>query len=154
MTGVLLFVVVVASSSCMSKKTEELPKYQFYYYPNVNMYYDVAAGQYIYSLDSARTWNTINEISQEKPATLGNGVVLYSDQKQVWKQNEEHRVQHNGSMFNIPETKTKLASVEGEVKERKVARKPTVQQAEEPKKKGLAKFFNNLFGKKNKKDEQ
>lgn len=153
MRGIFLCCMLVWLASCSEKK-EEVAKYKFYYYPGINMYYDVAAGQYVYSLDSARTWNTVNETSQEKPATLGDGIVIYSDVKQVWKQNETHRIQYNGSVFDIPVQEGEVASAGGEVKERKAAKKQVTAEPEEPKKKGLGKFFNNLFGRKKKKEEQ
>ncbi|WP_207496132.1 hypothetical protein [Aridibaculum aurantiacum] len=154
----MLFVFAVASCSQQQPQQaeEEKGKYKFIYYPNMNMYYDVAAGQYLFSIDSARTWQTINEPSTEQPATLGEGKVIYTDVKQVWKENEEHRQQHDGTIYNVLSGGAVVASAANEVSERKTPRKTVAKPApvEEPKKKGLGKFLNNIFGKKKNKDQQ
>jgi hypothetical protein len=145
--------MVVLLASCGNKQKVERGKYEFYYFPNTNVYYDVAAGQYIYSLDSATTWNAINEESKEPPATLGAKQVIYSDTKDVWKANAQHRQQYKGAIYNLMQDDDSAMEAASDASERKVAvKKPPLKKAEEkPKKKGLARFFNNLFGKKEKK---
>lgn len=143
---------VLAISSC-SEKTEaaSVGKYQFYYYPKMNMYYDVAAGQYIYSIDSARSWLTVNETSSTQPPTLGDPQVIQTDSKQVWKQNEEHRQQYGGVILNVADATGSIAPTTDEVRERKAAKRTTrTQTQDEQKKKGIGKFLENLFGKRKK----
>lgn len=149
---VVAFFLMMVTQGCSEKV--DVTKYEFYYYPNVNMYYDVTAGQFIYSLDSARTWNSINEMTREQPATLGTATILHSDDREIWKQNEEHRRLYGGTIFNILTQENKYASVKEEVKERKAPVRTTKAIQEEPKKKGLAKFFKNIFGKKKKEEQQ
>lgn len=153
--GIRRWVVVsftIAALSCMQKP--EAPKYEFFYYPKVNMYYNVAAGQYIYSVDSARTWNTINETSPEPPATLGAAQIIKTGNKQVWNENEQHRSQYNGIILNVAAAEDEMVNNDTEVKDKKslkkTAAKPTHKDQE---KKGLGKFLNKIFGKKKKKEE-
>jgi hypothetical protein len=147
-------IVLMTAITVSCKQEVKKGKYEFYYYPKVNMYYDVADQQYLYSLDSARTWTIIPDTTSQDTATLGNKEILYSDAKDIWKQNELHRQQFNGTILHIVSTDNEMAGVQNEVRERKVAvKKPAVQKpAEEKKKTKVGRFLQKIFGKK--KDNQ
>jgi len=128
--------------------------FEFYYYPKVNMYYDVTSSQYLYSIDSAKTWTVITDTSQQGQASLGEKHVLYADRRDVWRDNEQHRNTYHGSILNIVSATNDLPADEGTVKERKaLVKKPATKAAEEEKpKKGIGRFLQKIFGKK--KDKQ
>jgi hypothetical protein len=148
--------VLMAAVAVSCKQEVKKGKYEFYYYPKVNMYYDVADQQYLYSLDSARTWTFIADTTTQDTATLGNKEIVYSDAKDIWKQNEEHRQQFNGTIFHIVSPADEVTSAQNDVRERKVAvKKPVVQKpAEEKKKTKVGRFLQKIFGKKKDKQTQ
>jgi hypothetical protein len=147
----LLWLCVVCMAVTVSCKQEvKKGKYEYYYYPSVNMYYDVADQRYVYSIDSARTWVTLEDTASEALSTLGDKEILYSDSKDVWKQNELHRQQYHGSILHIVSPADEAAKVQNDVRERNVPKKTVAQKPadEKPKKKGIGRFFQKLFGKK------
>jgi hypothetical protein len=142
------FVTLQISCNSSTKKQEV----KFYYYPRTNVYFDVARKDYIYSLDGGRTWGIINNPIDKEPATLGKRVVMYSADDSIWKQNDVHRRQYAGTLYNIIR-EDNLASSGGIVTERKTAayksarprtisNRPAVQKPEKKQN-----FFEKIFGK-------
>ncbi len=135
--------------SCNSGKQKQEVK--FYYYPRTNVYFDVDKKNYIYSLDGGRSWGIINNSIDKEPATLGKRVVIYSPTDSIWKENESHRRQYAGTLYNIVR-EANMASTAGVVTERKTASKSvrlkTIRRkapAQKPEKK--RNFFEKIFGK-------
>lgn len=75
--------------------------YKFYYYPQLNAYYDTQNELYIYSIDGAKTWDTITKQSDALPNNLGKKVIIYSDVPQAWLQNEQHRMKYGGMLNDL-----------------------------------------------------
>ncbi len=145
----LVISLAVITLSCNQQQARG--KYEFQYYPSVNMYFDVAQQQYIYSLDSARTWNTLKGTTEEKAASLGTPATVYSDEKEIWKLNEAHRQQYNGTIFNVAGNSSVAGNLDEPVAERKVQKKAVRKSAPAVKeRKGLGKFLQKVFGKKKK----
>lgn len=160
MKTVVLFIIMVVSIqlfllSCQSNnKQDEEEDYQFYYYPKKNVYYNVGKKNFLYSLDGGKTWDSLINSSDKEPATLGEKIIVYSSGNDVYKDNAAHRKLYNGRSYNIIGADTALATAAPEVTERKVQKRKTeVKPKEEEKVKGLKKFLNKIFGKKNKKKE-
>lgn len=123
-------------------------EYEFYYYPEKNIYYDVVNKEYIYSLDGGQTWDSLFVAAEKEPATLGTKRILHSNQHSIWLNNAEHIQQFNGRAVNVLASDT-TASNQALVAERKIKKTVTTQpQKKEPEKKPG--FFKRLFGKKNK----
>jgi len=142
--------LVCLQISCTSTKQKQEVK--FYYYPKTNVYFDVVKKDYIYSLNGGKTWAVINNTIDKEPATLGERVVIYSPVDSIWKQNEVHRKQYDGTLYNII-NENNIASVGGIVTEKRAAvyksnkarvvtNKPAPRT---PKKKKT--FFQKIFGK-------
>ncbi len=157
MKRIIWLVAIIASIgfvslqlSCSSNKQKQEVK--FYYYPKTNIYFDVAKKDYIYSLDGGKAWGIINNSMDKEPATLGKRVVIYSPVDSIWKQNEVHRKQYGGNLYNII-NQDNIASVGGIVTERRAAvykssraRVITYKPAR-PKPEKKKTFFQKIFGK-------
>ncbi len=73
----------------------------FYYYLKVNVYYNALYSNYIYSLDSDKTWDSMFDKLNKVPTTLGKEVFIDSSVSEVWKANELHRKLNGGTLFNM-----------------------------------------------------
>ncbi len=122
----------------------------FYYYPRKNMYYDVEKNIFLYSLDSAKTWRSLANVTGKEPATLGEKVIIDKTPDEVFKNNEEHRKLYSGNLYNNINRDT-TATLNPEVSERKeLATRIAAARSnnsEKPKKR-IKKFFEKIFGKK------
>ena len=160
----LLMAMAMLSMMCCSDPKTKLPamvapekKIEFYYYPKTNMYYDVANKQYLYSLDSAKTWIAQQNESGSIPSTLGNKFIIYSNTDSVWKNNRDHRNMYKGRLYHIIKENNHLPSTLKDAREKrppvKSIKKPIDKQTDssEAPKKGIRGFFNRLFGKHKKK---
>ena len=124
-------------------------KLEFYYYPDKNIYYDVANKTYLYSLDGAKTWGEVP--GDLKESSLGEKKIIYTTTDSVWKDNEAHRKMYAGTLFNVVKEDADTTSAGPEIKERKVVKKsaPKVAKTEQKKKKQPVRdFFKKVFGKK------
>jgi hypothetical protein len=150
MKTIILFLFLLISYSIFSSCNNILQKkFEFFYYPSKNVYYDVANKLYIYSLDGGNTWDSSYATTDKEPATLGNKQIIYSPTPNVWVNNNEHLQQYNGRLISI-ENSDSSNTQEDMVADRKIKKaKPVVTTtAKEPEKKPG--FFKRLFGKKNK----
>ncbi len=122
-------------------------KIEFFYYPQRNIYFDVANSQYFFSLDGGKTWDSLSSRTNGEPATLGNKQILYSDTHAIWNNNQAHLKQYNGHATNIVEEDT-VAVNQDEVADRKIkkVKSATTDSNKQPEKKPG--FFQRLFGKK------
>lgn len=138
-----VFSLIICSCNNVLQK-----EYEFYYYPEKNIYYDVVNKEYIYSLDGGQTWDSLFVAAEKEPATLGTKRILHSNQHSIWLNNAEHIQQFNGRAVNVLASDT-TASNQALVAERKIKKTVTTQPPKkEPEKKPG--FFKRLFGKKNK----
>lgn len=154
---VVVFVFIVIGFHACKNKVENKPS-EFYYYPKTNMYFDVAKNIYIFSLDGAKTWDTIDAKTQNEPMTLGDKKVLYGSPDSIWKDNDAHRQAYGGKLYDVLANDTTDVSSTTIITEKKVIKKtaPVKKEEEEVQKprKGLGKFLNKIFGKKKDKKEK
>ena len=156
----LILIIIVSiqifASSCGNNNKKE--NYKFYYYPQKNVYYDVEKKIFLYSINGAKTWDSVINVSGDDPETLGEKVTIRSHIKEVYKKNETHRNLYKGKLYNIVSLETAVASAAPEVTERRVQKTRTKEVnpfAEEDKViEGIKKFVNKIFGKHNKKQEE
>ncbi len=145
--GLLFFILITAGMAFSSCNKITRKKFEFFYYPQLNVYFDVAGSKYFFSLDSGKTWDSVYSGINAEPATLGNKQILYSDTHAIWNSNEEHLKQYNGHAINIIYSDT-VSVTQDNVSDRKIkkiksATADNTKQAE--KKPG---FFQRIFGKK------
>ena len=145
-TLILLFFL----PGCKGDRHEE--KLQFFYYPKKNVYYYPTENYFLYSLDSAKNWSKFNNVSAQEPNTLGEKKVVYSANREIYKDNDSHRRMYNGTLYAI-NTKDSGSMSGPEVLEQKkvvTRKKITTEKKPETKKPktGIGKFINKIFGKK------
>jgi hypothetical protein len=155
-TKVVVFgCILVGFTACKGK--EEAKPSEYYYYPKTNMYFDVAKNIYIFSLDGAKTWDTIDAKTQNEPITLGDKIVLYGSSDSIWKDNDAHRRAYKGKLYDVLADDTTDVPVTTIITEKKIVKKTTPVKKEEEEvqkpRKGLGKFLNKIFGKKKDKKE-
>ncbi|MES2648230.1 MAG: hypothetical protein V4717_15240 [Bacteroidota bacterium] len=123
---------------------------EFYYYPSKNVYYDVGRSNFLFSLDSGKTWDSLYS-EKAAPAIEGSREIVYSTEAPVWKNNEAHRNSFNGTLLNIINEES--LKVPEPVAEKKSVRKTSNDEADtdsekSKKKRPVKRFFQKLFGKK------
>ncbi len=142
----ILFIVFLSLYLIACENNGNNKKFEFYYYPARNIYYDVANAEFIYSVNGGKTWETFKKTSGKDPATLGSREVFYSNSMQPWDSNETHIKQYNGKLFSVAEEDTTAQT--NAVSDKKIIKKakPVAESTKKEKKPG---FFKRLFGKKN-----
>lgn len=143
--GVILLFFTAACSR--GKPKEQL---LFYYYPDKNIYYEPVKKEFWYSLNGAKSWKTFTNANNGEPVALGEKVVIYSSNTDVYKDNENHRKQYAGRLYAII-ADSATSSVAPEVSERKVMQKRrsagTKKTVNNKPKNSFGKFIDKIFGK-------
>lgn len=136
-------------TACSSDKSKD--RFQFYYYPDKNVYYDPLEKQFLYSLNGAKNWVAFADSTDTASVALGKKVLISADKEKVYEDNEKHRKLYDGRLYNVPIGDTATAAVSPEVVERKVTAKRPVTPGKRStgKKSGnsIGKFLNKIFGK-------
>jgi hypothetical protein len=145
--GLLFFILTAAGVIFNSCNNIAQKKFEFFYYPQLNVYFDVANNQYFFSLDGGKTWDSVYSRINYEPSILGDRQILYSTAHAIWDNNEQHLKQYNGHSINIIDEDT-VVITHDEVADRKIKKiKPVLTDSnKQPEKKPG--FFQRLFGKK------
>ncbi|MCW3091222.1 MAG: hypothetical protein JWP81_2291 [Ferruginibacter sp.] len=157
----LLVSLAIIDFSCKQSQSA-IPEDVVYYYPEKNAYYDSQYSKYYYSLNGARTWDSMNFKGPGFGKVLGPKVPIKRTSDHIWLSNEQHRQQYKGVLLNVVNSRTiSIAREDSIAKTRRpviVKAPPKVEEKEdevvESTKKGLKKFFSKLFGKKKKPAEE
>lgn len=116
----------------------------------------MARGNYLYSLNGGKTWDSLHLKTEKENEELGERKVVYNDTHDIWKSNNAHLQSFNGVALNIAGYGLgNELTAKDEVVERKMVRRTTAPgsvEREKKEKKGLGRLINNIFGKKKKKD--
>ena len=160
--AVLVLCSIVTLFSCKRKGRESMES-DLYYFPEKNIYYDIKTANYYYSLDSARSWDSMTYTGTDFGTALGTKIALKRQGKNPWSNNDSLRKVYHGRLLNLLNHRTfliartdslrRLKPVVVIVKPKPAETSDTVKTKEEPPKKGIKKFFNKLFGKKKDKKE-
>ena len=148
LTFFTLFIISVCLLLCSCKSGDQKGKFSYYYFPQKNLYYDIQSRLFFYSLDGGKTWmNTVNKTANE-PVILGEKVQLSSNEKLIYKYNDEHRKLYKGILYNF--NNDNAAANGGSISERKTlaSKRGSPNSGKEKPKKGIGGFFQKLFGKK------
>jgi hypothetical protein len=141
-----LFIVFLSLHLFACNNNDAAKKFEYYYYPARNIYYDVANAEFVYSVNGGKTWETFKKDLGKDPATLGSREIIYSDSQQPWDSNEADIKKYNGKLFNVGDEDTTVQA--NGVSDKKIIKK-TNPVTIEPKKEKKPGFFKRLFGKKN-----
>lgn len=121
-------------------------KFEFYYYPDRNIYYDVANAEFVYSVNGGKTWETFKKELGKDPATLGSREIIYSDSQQPWNNNAADIEKYKGKIFSVSDEDT---TAKADAASDKKITKKTESSTDKKKKEKKPGFFKRLFGKKN-----
>jgi len=137
----LLGIVVIAVLAFTAKEifykekktsSKEPTSYKFYYYPQLNTYYDFTTNSFYYSVDGGETWIIKKPTETNTPETLGEQVTLYSQSADVWKDNAFHVQQYNGKLINyvkqdVPVVETVKVDTTQKISEAEKEKEPEVK---------------------------
>jgi len=157
-TNLFFFSLIVTCISCKTKNALEAEDV-VYYYPDKNVYYDSARSKYYYSLDGAKTWDSMPFSAPVFGVGLGPGIAIERSGDTIWTNNASHRIKYNGVLINVINNRTIAYLKAYRVSKLKAVVKTETQPVEVEKvepapEKGLKKFFHKVFGKKKKPEEK
>lgn len=141
------------------KKPLETGTKEVYYYPRVNVYYDVGTSQYAYFDSGVKSWKLSKDFSEEQKLSLGEKAVIATPSSPVWKNNEQDKLVysvnlysspndlkqkfHTDSLSSLPPPKVVVAAPPKEAKQQE-------KTEEEKPKSGFKKFLDKIFKRKDK----
>ena len=153
----ILFLGVLAAAGIFTlsarksagKKSSIKQSSTYYYYPRVNMYYDVANSVYIYKAPDGKSWESGKQITDKVTTGMGKKAVLINPPLPVWKSNAHHKMVYSTALYasakdfrkappKAPITTSKPAE------DKKVAEEQKTQKKDS----GIERFFKRLFKKK------
>lgn len=137
---------------CCKSEQHHKGELQFYYYPGKNVYYDPSGNYFLYSLNGAMNWKRLNNLSESEPNILGEKIVIYTSDPEIYKENNSHRKLYNGILYAINTNDPSTFNGAEVIEQKKVIskKKATTVQTDEIKKpkSGIGKFLHKIFGKK------
>jgi hypothetical protein len=138
-------------------RSEKVSEIEFDYYPEKNIYFNVARSTFIYSIDGAKSWDSLHTSSKEEQKLLGRKEKIYTKTPEVWKENKTHLSMYEGKIMQmISEVDRNSVTSDEEVSDKRTIAKNSgtavPKKAVAPKKKGIKGFFDKVFGKKKKKE--
>lgn len=140
---------IFALSARKSGKKPAQQSTTYYYYPKVNVYYDVANGTYIYLADDGKTWQSAKQVADKLGGGMGKKAVLINPPLPVWKSNEHHRMIYSTALYASAKDfrKTTPAKTPAAVKKPAEVKKAP-EKKDDKKDSGIERFFKRLFKKK------
>lgn len=143
-------IIALSARTSADKKPPVKQSSTYYYYPKVNMYYDVANSIYIYLDTDGKTWQSAKQITDKLTTGMGKKAILINPPLPVWKSNEHHKMVYSTALYasskdfrkSPPKTSTVTSKPNTE------AKKPEAAQQQEKKESGIERFFKRLFKKK------
>jgi len=147
--GCLLAVAgIVVLSARKTGNQEPVQTHTYYYYPKVNIYYDVNKETYIYLAEDGKTWQTAKQVSDKLTTGMGKKAVLNNPPLPVWKSNEYHRMVYSTSLYaSAKDFRKDIPRPQPKVTKPAVAKK-VEEKKDDKKDSGIERFFKRLFKKK------
>lgn len=125
----------------------------YYYYPRVNVYYDVAHSIYIYLDEDGKTWQSAKQVSDKLTTGMGKKAVLINPPLPVWKSNEHHKMVYSTALYAAA-TDFRKDPPKAPAVNKSAGAKKAVEQKTEKKDSGVERFFKRLFKKKSTDDKK
>src|SRR5665647_3460292 len=110
LTVTFFFLSIIASGFSCKRNNSQVAENVVYYYPEKNIYYDTQQSNYYYSLDGARSWDSMTFKGPGYGTVLGPKVPIKKTGNNIWVNNESHRKEYNGVLLNIVNNQTILIS--------------------------------------------
>jgi hypothetical protein len=89
---------------CLSSSHAFAMLYKYYFYPEVNTYYDVSGKRYVYKQDGYWIRNVDMPEGTER---LGQRVTVWSDSKEIWYENHIHIAKYENGEYEPTWTRIK-----------------------------------------------
>jgi hypothetical protein len=129
-----------------------------FYYPKANVYLDPAEGDYYFYHSEQKEWIATKKISTEQEASLGHKIPV-GQVKPAWKNNYQDRMIHSVTLYGGASLLKKkyledsIRLIQKKEAPADVSSQPSrdsLTREQEKPKSGLKKFFDRIFGKKDK----
>jgi hypothetical protein len=146
----LVVAALIGYFTIISSREDPTDGTTFYYYPRVNMYYDVERERYIYPDSIEGGWQKTRKLPGDGKDKLGKYFILNNPKPPVWSQNSHHRLLYGTALYakeNDIRRKFIEDSLRSVPKPRPVPRKAPVAKDSIDKRNGIERFFDRLFGK-------
>jgi hypothetical protein len=137
------------------RPAKKLKQQAVFYYPKANVYHDLAEDEYYFYHSEQKEWIATKKISREQESSLGDRVPV-SVNDPVWKNNYQERLIYSVSLYAKPSlirqqlVEDSIKMVPKKIPEvNSIPSHDSIPSTEEKPKKGLKKFLDKLFGKKN-----
>ena len=130
-----------------------------FYFPKANVYFDLAESEYYFYHSEQKEWIATKKISKEQESSLGQKIAI-GQLKPAWKNNSQDRMIHSVSLYGsagllkkqyLEDSLKIFQKREPSAQIRTETVKDSLPKAPEKPKTGLKKFFDKLFGKKDRK---
>jgi hypothetical protein len=142
--------ILAVSARKTTPKQVKAPMVQsatYYYYPKVNMYYDLTNSIYIYR-DNDGKWQSAKQVSDKVTTGMGKKAVLINPSLPVWKSNDYHRMVYSTALYANSNDFRKAPPKAPVTVSKPAEGKKNEQAAETKKETGIERFFKRLFKKK------
>jgi hypothetical protein len=135
--------------ACSNNKAEKPvtipppPPPKYFFYPKANVYFDTVNKDYLFLTTDGKSWQSVKQIPAAMHVLMDKNVLIDSPLQPVWKDNERHKLVYSALLYASP----------SDTQEKKPV--PVIKEAPKEvkkEKKGLAKFFDKIFGRKKKKE--
>ena len=93
----LAFVVLFAlGTTTMRVSAQEQKRVEFYYYPNSNIYFNTASGEYWYYDEPNVKWVEVKTLPETITLEKAPSYTIYYNGEDVWKDNAMHQKKYKG----------------------------------------------------------
>jgi hypothetical protein len=155
---ILFFIALVFLVGCSGGKeavdaeeSSTLPP-QYYYYPKANVYFDSANKTYFFQSGDSLHWQSAQQIPAVVLALMDKSILIDDGQDPVWTNNANHRLVYSAVLYATPNDTVAKKVVRSEKKPSASA--DSSAEADKKARKGIGGFFDKIFGRKKKKEQE
>lgn len=145
----LVVVALVGYFTIISSREDPTDGTTFYYYPRVNIYYDVERERYIYPDTLQGGWQKSRKLPGDGKDKLGKYFILNNPTPPVWAQNSHHRLLYGTALYaREDDIRRKFIedSIRSMPKPKPVPRKQSPRKDSTDERNSIERFFDRLFG--------
>jgi hypothetical protein len=166
--GHIAILISTAGFLACNSGTVSKPESKFYYYPELNIYYNSQQSEFLYTVDGGRSWHAKSASNETAESLSKKRIALNTDVFDITQFNEEHRTKYNGITADYTKGNERAeeefmndddadleAQKDAEQKKKELRKKEEDKKKEEAKeedkpkeRKGLGKILKGIFGKK------
>lgn len=99
--GKNILLIMILAGSIVGFTTFNTGRHQFYYFPDLNVYYNLQENSFIYTIDGGQSWLFMKATTGSSFSSFGRKIILTSRVSDIWKNNEAHRNKYYGFFINL-----------------------------------------------------